>query len=74
MFKNPYTLLRDLLPEPALQVGTVMSISSGVATLQLPGGGRTQARGDTAVGLRVFFRNDLIEGPAPDLPIEIIEI
>lgn len=74
MFKNPYALLRELLPEPALQVGTVLSISSGVATLQLPGGARAQARGETTTGARVFFRNDLIEGPAPNLPVEVIEI
>lgn len=74
MFKNPYTLLRDLLPEPALQVGTVLSIVNGVATIELPGGGMAQARGDAAVGLRVFFRNDLIEGLAPNLPVEVIEI
>lgn len=74
MFKNPYTLLRELLPEPALQVGTVVSVAGGVASLELPGGGRAQARGDTTAGARVFFRNDLIEGLAPNLPIEIIEI
>lgn len=74
MFKNPYALLRDLLPEPALQVGTVLSIVNGVATIELPGGGRAQARGDAAVGLRVFLRNDLIEGLAPNLPVEVIEI
>ena len=74
MFKNPYTLLRDLLPEPALQVGTVQSASSGVATIQLPGGGMAQARGDATAGARVFFRNGLIEGSAPNLPVEIIEI
>jgi hypothetical protein len=74
MFKNPYTLLRDLLPEPALQVGTVLSTANGVATLELPGGGRAQARGSATAGARVFFRNELIEGLAPDLPIELIEI
>ncbi|MDB5777907.1 MAG: hypothetical protein JWP93_272 [Polaromonas sp.] len=74
MYKNPYTLLRELLPNPALQVGTVVSVAGGVASLELPGGGRAQARGDPTVGTRVFFRNDLIEGPAPNLPIEIIEI
>lgn len=74
MFKNPYTLLRELLPDAPLQVGTVQSISSGVVTIQLPGGGTAQARGDAAAGARVFFRNGVIEGPAPNLPVEVIEI
>lgn len=72
--RNPYKLLRDLLPEPALQVGDVISISNGVATIQSPGGGKSTARGDTTVGARVFFRNSNIEGTAPNLPIEIIEV
>jgi len=74
MFKNAYTLLRDLLPEAPLQIGTVLSVSNGVAALELPGGGIAQARGEAATGARVFFRDGAIEGGAPDLPIEIIEI
>lgn len=74
MFKNPYTLLRELLPEPALQVGTVQSLDSGVATIELPGGGRAQARGEATAGARVFFRAGVIEGLAPNLPVEVIEI
>lgn len=74
MFKNPYTLLRDLLPVPALQVGTVLSIADGLAAIEHPGGGISQARGVAAVGDKVFFRNGVIEGPAPNLPIEIIEV
>jgi hypothetical protein len=73
--RNPYKMLRDLLPEPPLQVGTVISFANGVATLETPGGGHATARGDALVaGARVFFRNDVIEGPAPNLPVEIIEI
>jgi hypothetical protein len=74
MFKNPYNLLRDLLPEPALQVGTVLSITSGLAVIEQPGGGISQARGEAAVGDKVFFRNGVIESLAPNLPIDIIEI
>lgn len=74
MFKNAYTLLRELLPEPALQVGTVTATVGGVATIVLPGGGLVQARGEATAGARVFFRNGLIEGPAPSLPVEIIEV
>lgn len=72
--RNPYRLLLDLLPNAPLQVGDVTAVINGVATIQLPGGGIAQARGATTVGSRVFFRDGAIEGPAPNLPIEPVEI
>jgi hypothetical protein len=72
--RNPYKLLLDLLPQAPLQVGTVLSTDGGVATIELPGGGTVQARGEAAVGDRVFLRDGVIEGLAPVLPIEVIEV
>lgn len=72
--RNPYKLLRDLIPQPPVQVGTVLSIFNGVAVIQLPGGGRASARGVATVGARVFFRDSAIESAAPNLPIELIEV
>lgn len=74
MSTNPFKLLKALLPDPGLEVGDVLAISNGTATIQLPGGGLLQARGITTVGARVFVRNNLIEGPAPSLTVEIIDI
>lgn len=74
MLRNPYRLLRELLPEPPLQVGTVLAVDGGVATIELPGGGRLQARGQASVGDRVFVRAGAIEGEAPALPLEVIEV
>jgi hypothetical protein len=71
---NLYKKFRDLLPEPPLLVGTVIAYANGTATIEEPGGGRSQARGEAAVNDRVFFRAGAIEGPAPNLPVEIIEI
>lgn len=71
---NPFRELLGLLPDSPLQVASVVSVSGGVTTLQLPGGGRAQALGTAAVGAMVFFRNGAIEGVAPNLPIEVIEI
>lgn len=71
---NLFAQFKRLLPSPALQVGEVLSVEGGVATLELPGGGRIQARGDASVGARVFVRDGVIEGPAPDLPFFAITL
>lgn len=71
---NVYEQFRALLPEPPLQVGTVVQTASGVATVQLPGGGRLKARGNADVGQKVFVRNALVEAVAPNLTLEVIEI
>ena len=71
---NLYEQFRRLMPEPPLQAGVVLDVVSGVATVQLPGGGRIKARGQAIIGQTVFVRDDAIEGVAPSLPMEIIEI
>ncbi|WP_326999166.1 hypothetical protein [Comamonas testosteroni] len=53
-------------PKP-LEVGTVAFVVNGVATVDLPGGGRLQARGPAQAGQRVFVRDGAIEGEAPSL-------
>jgi hypothetical protein len=72
--RNLFRQFLDLIPDPALQVGTVQSVGNGVATLQMPGGGLLKARGDATVGQRVFVRGGAIEGLAPTLPVEVIEV
>jgi hypothetical protein len=71
---NPFLALVALLPASPLQVGDVSAVDGGVATIVLPGGGIVQARGGATVGQRVFFRDGAIQGEAPSLPIEVIEI
>lgn len=71
---NPFALFKQLLPDPPLLVGDVIAYDDGTAIVEMPDGGRIQARGDTTVGARVFVRDDIIEGPAPDLPVELIEV
>lgn len=72
--RNVYQTFLDLLPARPLQVGTVTQVAGDLATVQLPGGGIVQARGQASAGQRVFVRDGVIEGAAPDLPIEVIEI
>jgi hypothetical protein len=71
---NLYEQFRQLIPDPPVQAGTVVEIGSGTVTVQLPGGGRIKARGTAAVGQNVFVRDDAVEGIAPTLTLEIIEI
>jgi len=71
---NLYEQFRQLIPDPPLQAGTVVEIGSGVVTVQLPGGGRIKARGTAAIGQNVFVRDDAVEGIAPTLTLELIEI
>lgn len=63
-----------LLPARPLLVGEVLSISDGVAVVQLPGGGVLHTRGAATVGQRVFIRDGAIEGPAPVLDYVAAEI
>lgn len=74
MSKNIYRAFLDLLPARDLQVGTVIAIDSGVATVELPGGGVLKVRGEAAVNDQVFVRDGVIEAPAPSLSIFEIEI
>ena len=71
---NLYDQFRQLIPDPPLQAGTVVSVGNGVATVALPGGGLIRARGNATVGQTVFVRDEMIEGIAPSLPLELIEI
>lgn len=48
--------------------------ASAVPDIELPGGGRVQARGEALAGERVFLRDGVIEGPAPTLPVDVIEV
>lgn len=74
---NLYQQFRSLLPDPALQVGTVIEVSDvtgGVVTVQLPGGGLLKARGNAQVGQKVFVRDAVVEAIAPNLTLELIDI
>lgn len=71
---NLYQQFRSLLPDPPLQVGTVIATNGGVATVQMPGGGLLKARGTALVSQKVFVRDGVIEAIAPNLTLEIIEI
>ena len=75
MNTNLYRALRELLPEAPLQIATVIELhATGDATIQWPGGALQRVRGVGAVGALVFVRDGLIEGAAPALTFEVIEV
>ena len=77
MSTNIYRALRELLPEAPLQVATVAAVHSaeGTSTVTWPGGSQQRVRGTSvAVGSLAFVRNGVIEGAAPDLTLETIEV
>jgi len=74
---NLYRALRELLPEPPLQVAVVISVISysGESLIEWPGGAQQRVRGTTvAPGYAAFIRAGVIEGQAPALGAQLIEV
>jgi hypothetical protein len=74
---NLYRALRELIPDAPLQVATVSAVnaSAGTSTVTWPGGSQQTVRGiSVAVASQAFVRNGVIEGAAPALTIETIEV
>ena len=71
---NLWLRLKNLLPEEPLLVGTVTLATSHGAKIELPDGSHIFVRGSASVGQRVFIRNGVIEGSAPNLPTVTIDI
>jgi hypothetical protein len=74
MSVNAFARLVQLLPNPPLQIGNVLSVDGQIATVQLLGGNTVQVRGAATVGQSVFFRNGAIEGEAPSMTVINIEV
>ena len=73
---NPYKLLLELIPQSPLLIGTVKNISNGVATINIEGGGICKARCSDSIKIddKVFVKDNYVEGKAPNLPLNFIEI
>jgi hypothetical protein len=74
---NLYRALMELLPESPLQVATVVdiNITQGTSTITWPGGDLQTVRGTSvSIGSNAFVRNGIIEGAAPNLTFETIEV
>ena len=71
---NLWKRLKQLLPDAPLLVGEVFSVSTYGAIVELPDGAFVNVRGEATVGQKVFIRDGLIEGQAPNLSTVLIEI
>ncbi len=73
---NLYRQFRDLIPDEPLLVGEVTAHEAdGTSAVELPGGAIIRARGQQVeVGDMAFVRRGVIEGEAPALAVEIIEV
>lgn len=69
---NLYRKFRDLIPDAPLLVGDV--VATDPVRVELPDGSFIAARGEATLGAKVFVRDGVIEGAAPTLPVELIEI
>lgn len=74
LLRSPIRRLKDLVASPPLEVGDVTAVGDDVRTVALIGGGTVLARGQGSVSQRVYVRGGVIEGPAPTLPTELIEV
>lgn len=71
---NLFAQWQALFAPGPLQVGQVTAYADGVATLALPGGASLRARGQASVGDHVMVQDGVIQGPAPDLPVDSDEV
>ncbi|MBY0572041.1 MAG: hypothetical protein K2P84_00035 [Undibacterium sp.] len=71
---NLYRIFKELLPQAPLLVGEVVSIHATFCEIALPGGAIVSGRGNAVLGSKVFLRDGVIEGKAPDLTVVTVEI
>lgn len=70
---NLFKRFQLLLPQAPLRVGKVLAVDGTAVMVAEVGGAPVRVRGEATVGSQVYFRNSAIEGPAPNLPLEVIE-
>ncbi|MBX9900801.1 MAG: hypothetical protein K2Y28_08465 [Burkholderiaceae bacterium] len=66
---NLYQIFKSLLPQTPLLAGTVVAVFQTGCSVELPDGSVISARGSASIGAKVFVRNGLIEGEAPNLSV-----
>lgn len=70
---NLFKRFQRLIPSYPLRVGTVQEVQGTSVLVAEVGGGTVRLVGTGTVGQKVYFRNAETVGPAPNLPVEVIE-
>lgn len=70
---NLFKRFQRLIPSYPLRIGTVTEVNGTSVLVTEVGGGTVRLVGTATVGEQVYFRNTEVVGPAPDLPVEVIE-
>lgn len=72
---NPWKIFEQLLPEAALEVGTVLAHEGNNSRVQLPAGDIVLVRGTpVAAGHMAYLRSGEVIGAAPDLAVVEMEV
>lgn len=72
---NIFRRFLALIPDAPLLIGTVTAVNAdGTTDVTLLDGSPLRVRGEGTVGGRVFVRDGAIEGDAPALALEQIEV
>lgn len=74
---NIWNKLVGLLPKPTRLVATIATVvSDGRYSVSTSGGGDMPVKGESGltVGTRVFVSDGIIQGKAPSLPTETIDL
>ena len=71
---NLFRQFEKLLPARPLLIGTVQAASADGLMVELMSGAQVRARGEAAVGERVFVRDGAVEGPPPAMPVIYVEV
>lgn len=72
---NLWTNFQSLIPRAPLLVGEVEAVNSnGTCSVAMPGGGSMRVIGTGTVGKKVFIKDGVIQGEAPDLTYYELEV
>ena len=71
---NIYKQLIDLLPSQRVDVGTVLQVYADAVLVLLQTGGKVRAIGTGTVNERVYIKNGVVIGVAPNLSGTVIEV
>jgi hypothetical protein len=72
---NLWSNFQSLIPKAPLLVGEVIGVNSnGTCSVTMPGGGNMRVIGASTVGKKVFIKDGVIQGEAPDLDYYELEV